>query len=105
MTEAGATLLVSVQQALTLLETACRNVRVAVRSKRRHSLNLSVNPSLAALWLAPRIGRFIELHPDIDVQVFLHASQDPAWKARTSTWPSCTCASTARTCRSPATSG
>ena len=89
MTEAGATLLVSVQQALTLLETACRNVRVAVRSKRRHSLNLSVNPSLAALWLAPRIGRFIELHPDIDVQVFLHASQDPAWKARTSTWPSC----------------
>ena len=44
VTEAGATLLVSVQQALTLLETACRNVRVAVRSKRRHSLNLSVNP-------------------------------------------------------------
>ena len=82
VTEAGATLLVSVQQALTLLETACRNVRVAVRSKRRHSLNLSVNPSLAALWLAPRIGRFIELHPDIDVQVFLHASQDPAWKAQ-----------------------
>ena len=55
---------------------------MAVRSKRRHSLNLSVNPSLAALWLAPRIGRFIELHPDIDVQVFLHASQDPAWKAQ-----------------------
>ena len=23
------------------------------------------------------------------MQVFLHASQDPAWKARTSTWPSC----------------
>ena len=105
VTEAGASLLISVQQALTLLETACRNVRVAVRSKRRHSLNLSVNPSLAALWLAPRIGRFIELHPDIDVQVFLHASQDPAWKARISTWPSCTCASTARICRSRATSG
>lgn len=81
-TEAGAALLASVQQALTLLETACSNARASARGKRRQSLNVSANPSLAALWLAPRIGRFIELHPDIDVQVFLHASQDPAWKAQ-----------------------
>ena len=90
---------------MTLLETACRNVRVAVRSKRRHSLNLSVNPSLAALWLAPRIGRFIELHPDIDVQVFLHASQDPAWKAQDIDLAFLHVRSTARICRSRATSG
>lgn len=76
-TEAGAELLVSVQQALTLLSAACGNIRAAGRQRFR--LNVSVNPSLAALWLAPRIGRFIEAHPDIDVQVYLHPSQDPAW--------------------------
>ncbi|WP_278485843.1 LysR substrate-binding domain-containing protein [Achromobacter insolitus] len=81
-TAAGADLLASVQQALTLLETACRNVRASVRGKRRNTLNVSANPSLAAMWLAPRIGRFIELHPGIDIQVYLHASQDPAWKSQ-----------------------
>ncbi|MFP3663212.1 LysR family transcriptional regulator, partial [Burkholderia sp. SIMBA_043] len=53
-TEAGAALLASVQQALTLLETACRNARASARGKRRYNLNVSANPSLAALWLAPR---------------------------------------------------
>nr|WP_315845436.1 LysR substrate-binding domain-containing protein [uncultured Achromobacter sp.] len=81
-TEAGADLLASVQQAWTLLDTACRNARATARGRRRYTLNVSANPSLAALWLAPRIGRFIELHPDIGVQVYLHASQDPAWKAQ-----------------------
>lgn len=81
-TEAGAKLLASVQQALTLLESACRDVRASARGRRRYTLNVSANPSLAALWLAPRIGRFIELHPDIGVQVYLHASQDPAWKSQ-----------------------
>lgn len=81
-TEAGAALLVSVQQALTLLDTACRHARAGASGKRRVHLNVSANPSLAALWLAPRIGRFAEMHPDIDVQLFLHASQDPAWKAQ-----------------------
>jgi LysR family glycine cleavage system transcriptional activator len=81
-TEAGAKLLASVQQALTLLESACRDVRATARGRRRYTLNVSANPSLAALWLAPRIGRFIELHPDIGVQVYLHASQDPAWKSQ-----------------------
>jgi LysR family glycine cleavage system transcriptional activator len=81
-TAAGTELLASVQQALTLLDTACRNVRASARGRRRYTLNVSANPSLAALWLAPRIGRFIELHPDIGVQVYLHASQDPAWKSQ-----------------------
>lgn len=81
-TPAGSELLVSVQQALTLLDSACRQVRATARGKRRYTLNVSANPSLAALWLAPRIGRFIELHPDIGVQVYLHASQDPAWKSQ-----------------------
>jgi LysR family glycine cleavage system transcriptional activator len=79
-TEAGAELLASVQQALTLLATACRNLRTAAKDRQPHRLNISANPSLAALWLAPRIGRFVELHPDIDVQVYLHTNQDPAWQ-------------------------
>lgn len=80
VTEAGVVLLGSVQQALTLLATACRNTRAAVQGRTRQRLNISANPSLAALWLAPRIGRFMELQPGIDIQVFLHASQDPAWQ-------------------------
>jgi LysR family glycine cleavage system transcriptional activator len=79
-TEAGADLLSSVQQALTLLATACRNVRAAAKGRQPQRLNISANPSLAALWLAPRIGRFVELHPDIDIQVYLHTNQDPAWQ-------------------------
>jgi LysR family glycine cleavage system transcriptional activator len=81
VTEAGAELLASVQQALTLLENACRKVRTTNQDRRR-VLNISSNPALAALWLAPRVGRFIELHPDIDVQVHLHAGQEPAWKSQ-----------------------
>lgn len=81
-TPAGSELLASVQQALTLLDSACRHVRASARGRSRYTLNVSANPSLAALWLAPRIGRFIELHPDIGVQVYLHASQDPAWKSQ-----------------------
>ncbi|OZI26403.1 transcriptional regulator [Bordetella genomosp. 9] len=79
-TEAGADLLASVQQALTLLATACRNVRVSARERQAYRLNISSNPSLAALWLAPRIGRFVQSHPEIDVQVYLHTNQDPAWQ-------------------------
>jgi LysR family glycine cleavage system transcriptional activator len=78
-TDAGADLLASVQQALTLLSTACRNARMAGKGRQRYRLNISANPSLAALWLAPRIGRFIELHAEIEVQVYLHTNQDPAW--------------------------
>ncbi|ANN65580.1 LysR substrate-binding domain-containing protein [Bordetella bronchialis] len=79
-TDAGADLLASVQQALTLLATACRNVRASARERQPYRLNISANPSLAALWLAPRIGRFVALHPAIDVQVYLHTAQDPAWQ-------------------------
>ncbi|MDQ8035673.1 MAG: LysR substrate-binding domain-containing protein [Bordetella sp.] len=82
VTEAGADLLASVRQALTLLATACRNTRSAAAGRGRQTLNISVNPSLAALWLAPRIGRFIAMHPGIDVQVFLHANLDPAWQTQ-----------------------
>ena len=35
----------------------------------RGPLTLSVLPSFAAKWLVPRIGRFRDVHPDIDVRV------------------------------------
>ena len=82
VTDAGAELLDSVRQALALLSAACRNTREASALRGRQSINLSVNPSLAALWLAPRIGRFIALHANIDVQVFLHSNQEPAWQTQ-----------------------
>lgn len=82
VTDAGAELQVSVQQALAILEDSCRRLRSTAQEPTRHVLNISSNASLAALWLAPRIGRFVELHPDIDVRVFLHAVHDPAWKAQ-----------------------
>jgi LysR family glycine cleavage system transcriptional activator len=40
----------------------------AVRAQRgRKRLTVSTIPSFAARWLAPRLGRFIELHPDTEV--------------------------------------
>jgi LysR family glycine cleavage system transcriptional activator len=71
-----------VQQALTLLEIACRDVRTATKKQQRYQLNLSANQSVAMLWLAPRLGRFVEAHPDIALQVHLHVNQSPAWKAQ-----------------------
>lgn len=82
VSENGVELLAAVQQALALLENACIKVRREHATTTRHVLNVSANPSFAALWLAPRVGRFIESHPDIDVQVHLHASHEPAWKAQ-----------------------
>jgi LysR family transcriptional regulator, glycine cleavage system transcriptional activator len=42
--------------------------RLHARDARR-LLTVSVIPSFAARWLVPRLGRFRELHPDIDVRV------------------------------------
>ncbi|HEY4586003.1 MAG TPA: LysR family transcriptional regulator, partial [Brevundimonas sp.] len=37
------------------------------RPERRHALSISVPPSFAAKWLAPRIARFSAAHPEIEV--------------------------------------
>src|SRR5690606_35533002 len=37
------------------------------RPDRRHALAVSVPPSFAAKWLAPRIARFTAAHPEIEV--------------------------------------
>lgn len=37
------------------------------RRRRRQQLTVSVEPSFAALWLVPRLGRFTAANPDIDL--------------------------------------
>ena len=46
------------------ISAATDAMRAATISQR---LTITAIPSFAARWLAPRLGRFIELHPDIDV--------------------------------------
>lgn len=52
--------------ALALLADATREVRASERDKR---LVVSTLPSFAARWITPRIGPFIERHPEIDLEL------------------------------------
>lgn len=66
LTEAGRLLLGPTQQAFRLLTDAVARVREADDA---NILTVSVLPSFAALWLVPRLGRFRERYPDIDVRI------------------------------------
>jgi len=79
VTEAGARLLAGVTQGLAVLNATCRDVRVVAGTPGQRVIKVSANPSLASLWLATRIGDFSRLHPDIHVQVQLHAHRAPGW--------------------------
>jgi len=58
------------------VRTALRDIAEAIESvgqrDRGNQLTVSMLPSFAARWLMPRLGRFMEKHPDIAVNV--HAS-------------------------------
>jgi LysR family glycine cleavage system transcriptional activator len=43
--------------------------REVMTGGRLRSLTVSVEPSIASRWLVPRLGRFNELHPDIELSV------------------------------------
>jgi LysR family glycine cleavage system transcriptional activator len=66
LTEAGERYALQVRDALRTLLEATATVRNGGRGQR---LVVSVLPSLASRWLMPRIGRFIERHPEIDIEV------------------------------------
>ncbi len=66
LTEEGQAYLPAVAQALDLLDEATRRL---LRAEDRGTLTVSTLPSFAARWLVPRLGRFFEAHPDIDVRV------------------------------------
>jgi LysR family glycine cleavage system transcriptional activator len=68
LTEIGARLLVGVRQGLSLMEAAVEEAR----DRRDRPLAVTAMHSLAARWLVPRLHRFNERYPDI--QVLIEAS-------------------------------
>ncbi len=66
LTEEGQTYLPPVKRIFDHLYDATRRL---TENEARGKLTVSVIPSLAARWLVPRLGRFREAQPDIDVRV------------------------------------
>lgn len=62
-TEAAQSMLVSVREALVLLNGAFG------RAPRRNVLRLSTLPSFATLWLSPRLGGFFSDNPDVSINL------------------------------------
>ena len=66
LTEAGQSLLPKVRQAFQLIDTAVEGLRPNPGAT---TLNISTFPAFAAKWLVPRLGGFLDHHPDIDVRI------------------------------------
>lgn len=66
LTDAGASFHPKVQNAFLQIDQAVHALEAAKGSK---SLTVSTVASFAASWLVPRLGRFKQLHPDIEVRV------------------------------------
>ena len=64
LTEAGARLQLSTQQAFTALEQGIGATR---RTRKRRSITISLSSSLAIKWLVPKLPEFRERHPGISV--------------------------------------
>jgi LysR family glycine cleavage system transcriptional activator len=71
LSSAGRTYAQTVRQALQDIARATQTVRSGNRERR---LIVSVLPSFAAQWLMPRVGRFIESHPDIEIELMTGAA-------------------------------
>lgn len=66
LTEKGKSYIVDVTRGFDLLASATEGVS-GRRRRRRQQLTMSVEPSFAALWLVPRLGRFTTANPDIEL--------------------------------------
>ena len=66
LTDAGCRYAKDVRSALMALADATREVREGHRARR---LVVSSVSSFSARWITPRIGRFIERHPEIDLEL------------------------------------
>jgi LysR family glycine cleavage system transcriptional activator len=66
LTDEGARFAARVRDALDALADAVRDV---TEHASPHRIRVSVVPSFAARWLLPRLGRFVEAHPDTDLDV------------------------------------
>lgn len=69
LTETGAELYRAIDEALTLIDTATQRATGPWRT-----LAVTTTVALASTWLVPRLPRFAELHPEIDLR--LVASND-----------------------------
>ncbi|SFV25718.1 transcriptional regulator GcvA [Hyphomicrobium facile] len=65
LTEAGQSLAQELTKGFDLIAAA--SSRFARPSRRRKRLVVTSDVSFAALWLVPRLGKFTELHPGIDI--------------------------------------
>lgn len=65
LTPAGAEFVDVVREALARLSEGSN----AIRNRGTKRLNVSVLPSFGSRWLLPRLGNFLQLNPDLDVQV------------------------------------
>jgi LysR family glycine cleavage system transcriptional activator len=66
LTDAGQAALSHVAAAMANLADAARIMRLPLRG---HRVSVSVAPSFAIKWLVPRLERFKELHPDVEIWV------------------------------------
>jgi len=66
LTEPGQSYLPAVRDALDMLASATERL---TRQDETGILTVSALPSLASIWLVPRINRFLEINPDIQVRI------------------------------------
>ncbi|HEY4349774.1 MAG TPA: transcriptional regulator GcvA [Paraburkholderia sp.] len=66
LTDVGRRYAVRVRTALVTLAEATREIRASDRERR---LVVSILPSFAARWVTPRVGSFIESHPQWDLEL------------------------------------
>lgn len=64
LTQAGEDLYRAVDEALALIDAATRRV-----TGRGRTLAITATVPFASLWLAPRLPRFADLHPDVDIRI------------------------------------
>ena len=67
LTEAGRQYHTEIAKALQIIHKATENLQ------HRHSITISVTPSLASKWLMPKLSQLVEIMPDIDLKI--HASE------------------------------
>lgn len=66
LTEEGERFYAAATEALGLLRSAQSRVS---RKREYYSLVIRVAPSFGVRWLSPRIGSFVEAHPDLDLRI------------------------------------
>jgi LysR family transcriptional regulator, glycine cleavage system transcriptional activator len=66
LTEAGERYFEMIAENIDRISEATQNVRGYLTSK---SLTVRATPSLSTKWLLPRLGRFLDANPDLDVRV------------------------------------